>query len=215
MTKLCIYCGKLASSRDHVPPLGFLTKPYTPNLITVPSCVKCNNSYSDDEEYARLVFSSSRDYFETNELGIKLWNQKAKRTLAKNRKITNEIYHSFKKIDLYFGKIYLKSVPGFHPNYSRIERVVGKIVKGLFYIEKGRALRNSAKVIVKINPSFTLNEGTRAVITSLIKSPIKVLSNGALIYSAAFCTDSIDDSVWALRFLNSNKLFFICFTRQY
>lgn len=215
MSKTCIYCNKPANSKDHVPPLGFLLKPYPPNLITVPSCIECNNSYSVDEEYTRQVFSLSRDYFETNELGMKLWYQKAKRTLSKNKKLTNEIYYSFKTIDLFFGKIYLKSVPAFQPNYTRVERIVGKILKGLYYFENGRALNKAAGVIVKTNPKVTLNEGARTVIASLLKSPIKVLGNGALIYSAAFCKDSIDDSVWALRFLNSNKLFFLCFTRLY
>ena len=50
----CIYCGKKADTREHCPPKGiFLRKPYPSNLIELPACRKCNNSYSADEEYTR------------------------------------------------------------------------------------------------------------------------------------------------------------------
>lgn len=54
--KPCIYCAqRAADSRDHFPPKLLLNPPYPPNLRTVPACRECNDGYSKDEEYYRLI----------------------------------------------------------------------------------------------------------------------------------------------------------------
>jgi len=40
---------------DHVPPKGLFSKPRPNNLLTVPACLSCNNSKSDDDEFFRLL----------------------------------------------------------------------------------------------------------------------------------------------------------------
>jgi hypothetical protein len=46
--KRCTYCGKTATSKDHVPPKCFFSEPYPPNLITVPSCESCNKRFDEE-----------------------------------------------------------------------------------------------------------------------------------------------------------------------
>ena len=54
--QLCIYCGRaLAATVDHVPPRLLLAPPYPPNLITVPACKPCNQSFKADDEYTRFI----------------------------------------------------------------------------------------------------------------------------------------------------------------
>jgi len=48
---LCLYCGDNANTRDHAPSKVFIDENFMGFLPTVPSCSKCNNSYSVDEEY--------------------------------------------------------------------------------------------------------------------------------------------------------------------
>ena len=55
----CVYCGKEATTRDHVIPRCLLEKPYPPDLPTVPSCRPCNEGYSKDEEYFLAVMAQS------------------------------------------------------------------------------------------------------------------------------------------------------------
>lgn len=57
-SSFCVYCGSLADSREHVPSKVFLRKPYPDNLYTVPACKKCNNSFSQDELYTRVVLDT-------------------------------------------------------------------------------------------------------------------------------------------------------------
>jgi hypothetical protein len=52
----CIYCGASENlTFDHVPPKLLLAAPYPPNLITVPACYGCNQSFQKDDEYTRTI----------------------------------------------------------------------------------------------------------------------------------------------------------------
>ena len=52
---LCCYCGGWADTVDHVPSKVFLDNPYPDNLPVVPCCRKCNEQFSQDEEYVAVL----------------------------------------------------------------------------------------------------------------------------------------------------------------
>lgn len=58
IARSCCYCGSMQGlfTRDHVPAKVFLDEPYPANLMVVPSCEKCNNGKSMDEEYCACIF---------------------------------------------------------------------------------------------------------------------------------------------------------------
>jgi hypothetical protein len=58
MLKTCIYCGKEATTKDHVPPKCFFPTPRPDNLLTVPCCESCNKIYGKDDERARNLLTS-------------------------------------------------------------------------------------------------------------------------------------------------------------
>ena len=58
MGKQCYLCGLDADTRDHIPPRGFFPKPWPENLLSVPCCTKCNNSYSLLDEQMRVFLAS-------------------------------------------------------------------------------------------------------------------------------------------------------------
>ena len=51
----CIYCGKTAETREHIPSKVFLAEPYPDNLGIVPACFECNQSFSKDELFLSLL----------------------------------------------------------------------------------------------------------------------------------------------------------------
>ena len=67
----CVYCNQAATTRDHIPAKAFLNKPYPANLHVVPSCKKCNNSFSKDEAYVAYLIKyisemqTNDEYLET------------------------------------------------------------------------------------------------------------------------------------------------------
>ena len=56
--RLCIYCNRaVADTVDDIPPKLLLARPYPDNLLTVPSCFKCNSSFQKHDEYTRVIAS--------------------------------------------------------------------------------------------------------------------------------------------------------------
>lgn len=49
----CIYCGDFADTREHCPSRTFLQEPRPCDLPVLPTCKKCNNSFSADELYMK------------------------------------------------------------------------------------------------------------------------------------------------------------------
>lgn len=61
-TMYCVYCGKIASTREHCPSKVFLTKPYPNDLPVVPACESCNNGFSYDELYTKAFIEYYQNY---------------------------------------------------------------------------------------------------------------------------------------------------------
>ena len=49
----CVYCGEIATTREHIPSKAFLKdNNKSPDyLMTLPACLKCNNGFPSDEKY--------------------------------------------------------------------------------------------------------------------------------------------------------------------
>jgi len=65
ITQKCVYCTEAqGTTKDHVPPKSFFPEPRPANLITVPSCKKCNSGAAMDDNYllATLMFSDAGKY---------------------------------------------------------------------------------------------------------------------------------------------------------
>jgi hypothetical protein len=59
MKTCCVYCGSTeAIERDHVPPKCFFPEPRPSELITVPSCTRCNRGFGKDDERVRNILTS-------------------------------------------------------------------------------------------------------------------------------------------------------------
>lgn len=58
--RICCYCGNWADTVDHVPSKVFLDSLYPDNLPVVPCCRKCNEQFSQDEEYVAVLLECVR-----------------------------------------------------------------------------------------------------------------------------------------------------------
>jgi hypothetical protein len=56
----CFYCSAATESREHIPSRVLLDKPYPENLPVMPSCLKCNENFSLDEEYFACLVECAR-----------------------------------------------------------------------------------------------------------------------------------------------------------
>ena len=56
----CVYCSGSTETRDHIPSRVLLDEPYPENLLVIPACGSCNESFSLDEEYVACLVECAR-----------------------------------------------------------------------------------------------------------------------------------------------------------
>jgi hypothetical protein len=136
----CIYCQqRAATTRDHVPPKVLFAEPRPSNLVTVPSCRPCNEGAASDEEYfvALLHWSPAG---ETPE-GERIW-PKLERAYTREREGLKRAFG----FGGAFHEIIIAGPNGVEPrlaveiDHPRVERVLEKVVRGLYWVEYGEPI---------------------------------------------------------------------------
>lgn len=121
---------------DHVPPQRFfassLRKVFGPQLNTLPTHVACNSEYKLDEEYFVLALAA---YAHDSMAGKALMDD-LKRGLQKGhgRGLYDSIKRGFGTVVALDGRFL------FEYDKVRVDRVVWKIVRGMFYLHHHRVL---------------------------------------------------------------------------
>lgn len=98
---ICIYCGRIANTREHCPPKFLLVSPYPPDLSELPACYECNNGFSALEEKVKGLIS------EIEEVELRKKEVREKSFMSDLAKIYNE-----RTIPNYFKKIFTKIARG-------------------------------------------------------------------------------------------------------
>lgn len=150
----CYMCDKVATSREHVPPLCLFPETkdikssgFRKNLITVPSCSIHNSKKSDDDEF--LLFSLS-GLIKNNPVGRFHQLTKASRALERKRGdfFEKEILrnHEHVRIPTQDGKNRIVSIG--NPNSERLLRCFKHIAYGLYYHEFRKKFDGKLQVIL-------------------------------------------------------------------
>jgi hypothetical protein len=120
----CIYCGLPADSRDHVPPKLLLERPYPPNLLTVPSCARCNQGWSQDEQYVLALLSQiGTSQVLTNKLAT---GGVVDRALRRRPLLERRLHDALQTDEE--GRILIAA------ELDRVHKVVSKIAQGLYVL---------------------------------------------------------------------------------
>ncbi|MBE2224004.1 MAG: hypothetical protein IAF02_20870 [Anaerolineae bacterium] len=122
----CIYCGRLADTREHVPSKSLLEKPFPINLWTVKACNTCNRGYSLDEEYFLVLLSR----IGTSDSLIQKCQEggRVARALARSPNFEKRILDAL-KYDSVIDMVRIE------PESERIFRILQKIAIGI-YVKK-------------------------------------------------------------------------------
>lgn len=145
---ICVYCGGTARlGRDHVPPRALFGGRFPPNLITVPSCDRCNNGASKDDELFRLAYSTRRDAPSVAERDLafaatlRSFNKPEASSFARRIRSQTRVVERTSPAGLYLGRGFVYEAQG-----APLDRVIRRITKGLFFHEKGRRLPDDCVV---------------------------------------------------------------------
>ncbi|TGL13081.1 hypothetical protein EHQ42_14920 [Leptospira levettii] len=90
---ICYYCGKKATTREHIPPQSFFPKSQKLNLVTIPSCDDHNSKKTNKDEYVRNYISIHRS---VREKGYEKFEEKTRSAFKKNKKLQNALENAEK-----------------------------------------------------------------------------------------------------------------------
>ena len=147
---ICIYCGGIAKTRDHVPSKAFLDKPYPENIPVVPCCFECNNKFSKDEEYVVCAIECLKCY--STDVN-KIEREKVRSTLRHTPTLQTRI-ESYSK-DLFSDIHNLRTLK---IEKERFDNVIRKLVLGHLFFENSIISFASIKWQYKLLPRMNSRE---------------------------------------------------------
>lgn len=143
--KGCIYCGKPATTREHIPSKAFLIEPYPEDLATLPACFECNNGFSNDEEYVSCFLDVLKAAVYQN------YTQRPDivRRLERNAKLKDLLDEQIKIED---GQVY------FNIDENRLCRILIKLAKGHAGFEFDHISFDDSDMTIRYNFIFNMSE---------------------------------------------------------
>jgi hypothetical protein len=212
----CVYCGLVGKlTDDHVPPENLFSKPLPDNLIKVPSCFKCNNGCSKDDEYFRLMLIMREDVGSHPEYD-RLWPsvyRSLTRPQAEGFKTALLQNMAFTGVQTVSG-LYLGRLPTYHVDLERLDRVAARVAKGLFFHELGYRLPDDY-CAVSYNKAGIGGNAARlrvaeAICKKLLTSELKTVGAGVFAYRFQRTTDDPFGSACLMTFFG--RVSFLCMT---
>ncbi len=146
----CIFCGQVADTREHIPAKQFFKGTPDKPLITVPSCNLCNSGFQKDEDFFRQFYVSF--LMDRSPEAKQLMDGEISRSILRTPALGHQMFSQMKLVDaytksgLYTGKMTMYTISD--ADKIRINKVVNKIIRGLFFHKFSQVL--PADWIVKI-----------------------------------------------------------------
>lgn len=204
--KECVYCGAVATTRDHLPTRNLFPDTKLVQFLKIPACLSCNNGLSKDELFFRDLVAALG--LETSISAKLLFNSKIRSSVQRNPSVAKRIFSMMDLVDLMSpGGIILDTktkVTIQKEEKERIDRVVTKYAKGLFYHHFGQPMPKDHSIRITILPGKLLSE--KAEVLSIVKTipPVrKFLDVFAYGYATVPETKNV---VWLMSFYGKMSL---------
>lgn len=198
---ICVFCGRSATTRDHVPPKGIFPDPKPSDLITVPACDLCNSKTKLDDEYFRWLVATASG---ADEQAHQLIKNRVVPKFQRRPALLHMVMKGATHVDVHSeGGIYLGKQPAFHFDRGRIQTVIDKTIRGL-YFKKLRVILPKDVVVANfvLNPIF--NDEMKNAICSL---PLNNIGNGVFSYRYWVEDTMPEESFWLLMFFDKILFF--------
>lgn len=213
----CAYCPNPATTEDHVPPKSLFASDDRQNVIKVPCCVRCHIKTSRDDEYFRDALNMNARVFDHPDVQKNSSSLRRSFSNSHNQKLKSQLLGSIRLVNPRTqGGLLLPLQPVFTVHIRRLDNVIARITKGLFFHEKGYRLPDDHMAM-----GFTTAEFERApqhflqyVRENLIEKVLtrKPTTIGNDVFSYKFMCDSDYPNSSAWLFLFYGELSFIGIT---
>jgi len=204
MHGFCVYCGKPGVlTIDHIPPKSLFPKEAHGYLLKVPSCDGCNRGASKDDEYLRTMIALSGKGERTKSLDV--LSAAAIRSFARpeaagfRESILRGVREEFVPGP---AGLYIQAFFG-DADLSRFDRVIARIVKGIFFSERGAPLRSDYKIVSYSMAGLTkmpakVGLQLQALIEALIAGAPKQIAGPEFMYWSDYNSTDINQSLWMI-----------------
>ena len=187
----CVYCGQEATrlTRDHVPPKCLFLRP-RPQLITVPACHACNDSFKLDDEYFRVAVTSEAAY--RDEAATALWSDRIAPRMGPGLRRTLLATMRPAQVRTPAGLV-IENGTAIAYDKRRIDRVIERIVRGLLwhhYRSRPAAVRFEISYKPDLRPIQELLGGIS----------FNSIGETAFRYRHSLTMEDPNSSVWGLQF---------------
>lgn len=212
-SKNCIFCGKPADTREHIPAKQLFKGTPAKNLITVPSCTTCNKSFQKDEDFFRQFYVSM---IMSKSPGAKsLFENEISRAILRSPKLARQMFSQMKLVDFYTKSgVYLGKKTAYKVSdmdKQRIDRVVRKIIQGLFFYRFGASLPKDWIIkIVWITPKVEKDLKLQELASTLTWDVIK---EDGFAYGVQYVPDTFQ-SIWILDFFKVPLFYVLVLDRK-
>jgi hypothetical protein len=212
----CVYCDFVGTiTDDHIPPKNLFSKPRPNNLIKVPCCLRCNNKFSKDDEYFRLMVIMREDVGSHPEYD-RLWPsvyKSLKRPEAEGFKNALLQNMAFTGVQTESG-LYVGRLPTYHVDLVRLDGVTARVATGLFFHELKYRLPDDYCAVSYSEAGIGRNAARMRVAEVLCKkllnSELKTVGAGVFAYRFQRTTDDPYGSACLMTFFG--KVSFLCMT---
>jgi hypothetical protein len=200
---LCVFCGEPAVTKDHIPPTGLFAEPRPSNLITVPSCKRCNLGASADDEFLQRLswFAGSECSKDADQV-----SQKVRRAIDKPNKkgMRAGLLQTLTPVELVTPTgLYAGIGCKIKMDGERMRSIVCKILSGMFWKVRNERLPNEYKADVQLigapPPHESLSENEREILAY----EEHVIGDQAFAYRYVLSDEDPFISVWRFEFYRS------------
>jgi hypothetical protein len=156
---VCYICGQRATTKDHVIPNGMFPSTSVARRIKAPACVGCNAGYSADEEYFRTALVAMQWF--RSPIVHDLFVEKVVPSFERdNTALRRSFLQSMQEIAIDTGRE-MVSIGLVKLDAERMDRVVGKIARGLFYHIRRERLPDDSSLTFHWMPKEPLYDEAR------------------------------------------------------
>jgi len=210
----CIYCGSSERiTQDHVPPQCLFGDVPTSELIAVPGCLTCNNAFARDDEFLRDLIVTATLHVDMPELAAP---RAALRRSLTRQKYAGPIKRMLKGATAAYAPLtspILQPVRALPVDSGRLQNVIQRIVRGLFFHETRR--RIPADYFITVADSRLLSGAPSydkpyiaQVVSAALSGEERAIGGRRFGYCYRLLSDDPLGSVWLLSFLG--QLVFLC-----
>lgn len=167
----------------------------------MPACERCNNGHSKDEEYvlAVLLAEGSIRSSDANAI-LDRWSEDHESGVRRRIGLARRLIDAVERFEIHNsagigGRVRLE--------VDRVNRVIEKIVRGLFFHEFRRRLPDTVTLYVEVKPELDRlrSKPMQALLTALMQRPKRL--GDVFSWCVAIDSERPDFTLWAMAFYDS------------